>query len=67
MENEVIDIKLSPSKLFDLYLSGHGISSQWVANSLDVSVSLISKIRSESVNLTNEMREKMNDLLDTTY
>lgn len=67
MEKEVVDIQLSPAKLFDLYLSGRGISSTWVANSLDVSVSLISKIRSERCVLTETMREKMNDLLGLSY
>lgn len=61
------DIKLSPSKLFDLYLSGRGVTSQWVADNLDVTCSLISAIRSEKLPLTEKMREKINELLETDY
>lgn len=67
MVEKITKIGLNPAKLFDIYLNGHGISSTWVANSLEVSISLISKIRSGKIPLTENMRQKMNELLETDY
>lgn len=67
MSDLFVEITLNPSKLFDLYLSGRGISSQWVADNLDVSCALISAIRSGKIPLTEKMRQKINELLETNY
>jgi plasmid maintenance system antidote protein VapI len=67
MKENVIDLQLSPAKLFALCIEGRGIRLTWIAHNLDVSVSLISKILSEDCNLTEKMREKLNDLLETDY
>ncbi len=67
MEEKVIEITLSPAKLFALYLNGHGISYKWVADNLDITTAYVSMICNEKASLTNEIRSKMNDLLSTNY
>lgn len=67
MATETIDFELEPYKLFDLYLSGRGITSRWVASNLNVSDSYICKIRSGASVLTENIRQKLNELLETDY
>lgn len=67
MEEKEFDAKLSPAKLLDLYISGHGLKGKWIADYLGVTPAYISMIRSESCTLTNEMREKINQLLETSF
>lgn len=67
MAEILIDFELKPYKLLDLYMTSKGIPSSWTARNLDVSVSLISEIRSGKANLTENMRQKINELLETNY
>lgn len=67
MEENVIEITLSPAKLFALYLQGRGISYTWVANNLDVTPTYISCLCSESLPMPDKMRRKLNELLDLNY
>ena len=67
MTETLFEIELKPYKLIDLYMTGKGIKSTWVAQYLDVSVALISGIRSGKATLTEEMRQKINELLEINY
>lgn len=67
MTENFIDLKLEPFQLFNVKLSGQGVTNKWIADNLEVSCSLISKIRSGDALLTEKMRQKLNELLDTDY
>lgn len=67
MEENVIEITISPAKMFRLYLNGRGISYTWVAKYLDLTPDYINKICNERVSLTEEIRQKLNELLDVDY
>lgn len=67
MEEKIVEITLSPAKLFDLYLKGHMIPYSLVANNLDFTTSYISQICTEKLPLTNKIRKRLNELLETDY
>lgn len=67
MAETFIEIELKPYKLIDLYLTSRGITSKWVADYTEVSPSLIHMIRTGKATLTEEMRQKINELLETDY
>lgn len=67
MEETIFEIKLKPYKLIDLYMESRGINSSWVAKYVDCSTSLISAIRLGKANLTEKMRQKINELLETDF
>lgn len=67
MDENLIHKGLSPAKMFDIHLRMKGITSAWVAESLGITQSYISQIRKEKTPLSKKLREKMNELLETTY
>lgn len=67
MSQKFVEMELSPSKLFDLYLKGHGITYKWIGDNLEFSSTYISQICKEKYPLPDSIREKMNDLLNTNY
>lgn len=67
MEQNILEITLSPAKMFDLYLQGRGIKYSWVAQNLEFSTDYIIKICSEKVTLTEKIRQSLNELLDLDY
>lgn len=67
MEEKIIEIDLTPAKLFIFYIKGHGISYKWIADNLNVTVSYVSQVLNGKFRLTEEMRQKMNELLETNY
>lgn len=67
MQENIIEITLSPAKLFNLYINGHGMTYTWVAENLDLSPDYIIKICNERVSLTDKIRHKLNELLETDY
>lgn len=67
MTETFIELELKPYQLFNFYISGHGYTNKFIADSLNVSPSLISKIRSNQIDLSEKMRQKINELFDTDY
>lgn len=67
MEQNIIEITLSPAKMFDLYIQGHGIKYSWVAQNLDLSTDYIIKLCSEKLPLPQKTQQKLNELLDVAY
>lgn len=67
MENTTLEIAYKPYELLDFYLKSRGITGKWVADSLDVDVSYISKIRNGSCPLTDKIRARLNYLLQTDF
>lgn len=67
MQENIVEITLSPAKLFDLYIKGRGIKYDWIAGHLDYSTNYITKICSEKVILTEKIRQSLNELLETDY
>lgn len=67
MAETFIELELKPYQLFDFYISGHGHTNKYIADCLNVSPSLISKIRSNRIALSEKMRQKINELLETDY
>lgn len=62
-----VEVTLEPYVLFDLKIAGSGISNIWIANNLEIHPSYVSKIRRGEVALTEKIRQKMNELLETDY
>lgn len=67
MQEKIVEITLSPAKLFDLYLKGHMIPYSLIANNLEVTTSYISQICGEKLPLTEKIRQSLNELLDLDY
>lgn len=67
MEENIIEISISPAKMFDLYIKGHGISYRWVADYLGFTYNYIYQICTEKVALTEKTRQSLNELLGTNY
>lgn len=67
MEIEVIELELPIHKLFDLYILGSGIKYKWIASNIGISASHLSKMCKGEKRLTEKMRQKMNELLETNY
>lgn len=67
MEQNIIEITLSPAKMFYLYIQGNGIKYKWIAQNLDLSTDYIIKLCSEKLPLPEKVRQKINELLETNY
>lgn len=67
MPEKFIEISFSPAKLFYLYIKGHGYSYRWISGNIDVSPTYISLTLSEKVPLSENVRKKLNELLETNY
>lgn len=67
MEEKIIEITVSPAKMFDMYLKGHGISYTWVAAYVDFTPTHISQVCGGKASLTENLRQKLNELLNTNY
>lgn len=67
MDNEIIGHTFSTHKLFDLYIIGSGFKYKWVASNIGISASHLCKVCKGEKRLTEEMRQKMNELLETNY
>lgn len=67
MEEKIIEITLSPAKLLQLYIKGHGISYAWIARNLDYTPTYIAGMCNENLPLSKKTREKINELLETNY
>lgn len=67
MSEKEFDAKLTPAKLLDLYIEGRGIKAKWIADYLGVTPAYISQIRSGKFPFTDDMREKVNELLETNF